>query len=979
MSTEIYDVIIAGGGLGACLAACEAAGRRRRVLLISPETFLGAEITATLSPWMPETDSPSPLAALFGELSRLTDGEQAFCLGSLKKNLLAMLHEAGVSVLFASRIAGVIQQDARTVGVVIGNKSGLQGILGRAVIDATEQQSVLLMAGGSVAARGRTEASFAAEYAGVLLPMEPVPGNDAVEFHAIPGTEGLVAVRHRLAVDLSRDGYAARNQAELEARERVIAAGRQLIGSHPAFAHAMLGRLALRMSLPPPAVSNVPDGILAFPPSCWPFDLDAVAETAREVGASASAASPVDTIAPRQIGFGSCRIPWEGLNPRAASSRNYLRLHYFQLDMPAADQLPLLAETEVLVAGGGTAGAPAGIAAAMEGARVIVTESSAALGGTGCAGGINCYYHGCRDAMTARIDSQVQALSAAISPGNPPDPNRWNISVKELALLTMLRAHGGQAMFHCQALHPICRGNQAIGALVLTDEGLATVRAEVIIDATGDGDLAVRAGASVTMADPRGGNVQTFNQCRWVWQPNRNGYNNDLGVIDNRDFIDTTRGVVSAHWHADPFDFSPMPVVRESRHVHGDATFSLRDVFLPQTCKDTISRIKTDFDQHGLQGSLFARLGYLPYHTVDYTARVPYRIALPRNVEGMLVTAKAVSATQDGFSFLRMQPDLQNLGAATGVAAALSIAGKRPPRSIDTRALQERLLALGTIQADDMAEDDACLHDEAGAIARLSIGDESALPEVLLGDGSQLPRLQQHYARAEGEARRLLAMALAWFGDPRGCHLLIAALNELRIQPQSSDWDHHQRPTGGFTGTPSTYWRVNQLIVLLGIAGDLAALPLLIEIASETDAGGETNENPRLHWRRVPNYDRIVCLCLALERFAAPAAVPALERLLNRPGIRGHLNTDRADADRAYPSAYLEVAVARTLARCGGKAGAIVLAAYLDDVRMVLSAHARDELQAIAGSDIGDDPFAWRDWLASHDITPLPYRQLERF
>ncbi|MCF7976092.1 MAG: FAD-dependent oxidoreductase, partial [Phycisphaerae bacterium] len=70
-----------------------------------------------------------------------------------------------------------------------------------------------------------------------------------------------------------------------------------------------------------------------------------------------------------------------------------------------ARSVPVLGSYDVVVVGGGTGGAPAGIAAARQGARTLVVETLHGLGGIGTMGMISKYYHGFRKGFTEEIDA----------------------------------------------------------------------------------------------------------------------------------------------------------------------------------------------------------------------------------------------------------------------------------------------------------------------------------------------------------------------------------------------------------------------------------------------------------------------------------------------------------------------------------------------------------------------------------------------
>ena len=74
----------------------------------------------------------------------------------------------------------------------------------------------------------------------------------------------------------------------------------------------------------------------------------------------------------------------------------------------------------------------------------------------------------------------------------------------------------------------------------------------------------------------------------------------------------------------------------------------------------------------------------------------------------------------------------------------------------------------------------------------------------------------------------------------------------------------------------------------------------------------------------------------------------------------------------------LELTVARTLARCGGTAGALKLTHYVGDVREVFAGHALSELRVLTGRDFGRNIGEWQSWLGEHGLEPAPYKQNHR-
>ena len=84
--------------------------------------------------------------------------------------------------------------------------------------------------------------------------------------------------------------------------------------------------------------------------------------------------------------------------------------------------LPVLGSYDVVVLGGGTAGASAGISAARQGANTLVLEYLHALGGLGTVGMIGRYWDGFREGYTAQMDKAVYAMAPADHPRVLPYP-----------------------------------------------------------------------------------------------------------------------------------------------------------------------------------------------------------------------------------------------------------------------------------------------------------------------------------------------------------------------------------------------------------------------------------------------------------------------------------------------------------------------------------------------------------------------------
>ncbi|MCH5173314.1 MAG: FAD-dependent oxidoreductase [Bacteroidales bacterium] len=189
-----------------------------------------------------------------------------------------------------------------------------------------------------------------------------------------------------------------------------------------------------------------------------------------------------------------------------------------------------LGSTDVLVVGGGPAGVCAAIAAARNGARTVIAEQGNCLGGMATRGLVAPFmtcYDTTGETMVIRglfeeVVDRMVALGGAIHPslvraGTPfsawigPGHDHltpFDAETMKYVLDQMCSEAGVKVMFHTGFVEPLLKGTTVRGIRVLNREGLCRIAAKVVIDATGDGDVAARAGAPYTYGNPDIGKVQ---------------------------------------------------------------------------------------------------------------------------------------------------------------------------------------------------------------------------------------------------------------------------------------------------------------------------------------------------------------------------------------------------------------------------------------------------------------------------------------
>ncbi len=155
-----------------------------------------------------------------------------------------------------------------------------------------------------------------------------------------------------------------------------------------------------------------------------------------------------------------------------------------------------LGPVDVLVAGGGMAGAFAAVGARAGGARVLLVEPHNVLGGQGTAGGVAGF---CGD--TRRVNRPFAELVAAMESRGliaayDPAADRRDYDLEGLAffLQELVLSSGAELLFHSRAVDAVAAAGRVESVSLATPSGLAEVRPQVVVDATGECLVAAAAG-----------------------------------------------------------------------------------------------------------------------------------------------------------------------------------------------------------------------------------------------------------------------------------------------------------------------------------------------------------------------------------------------------------------------------------------------------------------------------------------------------
>ena len=416
---------------------------------------------------------------------------------------------------------------------------------------------------------------------------------------------------------------------------------------------------------------------------------------------------------------------------------------------------------DVVVVGGGTAGIASAIASARHGARTLLLERNGFLGGNATLAMVPalCAYSDYDGPVVTGIP--LELLENMLKLGGATD-NRGreypfsSFSYVDMETLkyvteTMVLEAGAQICFNTLVVGVLKTDNRVSGIEVETGHGRQRIEADVVIDCTGDGEVAALAGAEYAFGREEDGRVMgssmmiriggvtkkltnPHEDCAEITallQPAME--NNEIIHYDRvfveplprkgEAFINTTTlfgnpidTQVASDWlwigrrHAHCLvqalnkyvpgcenayitQTGSQIGVRESRRVLGDYVLTEEDVKSAARFSDGVAwGAFQAIDIHRAmpdEKPIFDKFYSGAYH-------IPYRCLLPKGLDGILVAGRCLSADRPAFASARMMVNCMSMGQAAGTAAAMAVSQKKQPRQLDACEL------IDTLRADDV-------------------------------------------------------------------------------------------------------------------------------------------------------------------------------------------------------------------------------------------------------------------------------------
>lgn len=211
--------------------------------------------------------------------------------------------------------------------------------------------------------------------------------------------------------------------------------------------------------------------------------------------------------------------------------------------------VPVTRQVDVLVCGGGVSGVAAAVTAARNGAKTLLIERAGFLGGAATGAGMALIVIPAKELVGfpkeffGRLASEQGAGLGDVIP--------WDVETYKLVALETLMEAGAELLLYTTVSTPLVGKDGIEGVVIENKSGRQAILAKIVIDTTGDGDIAARSGAPFVIGRESDGAMRPVTVMGRIGNINLHTFKDyidshpdDFAQDDGRRVVDLEHGIV---------------------------------------------------------------------------------------------------------------------------------------------------------------------------------------------------------------------------------------------------------------------------------------------------------------------------------------------------------------------------------------------------------------------------------------------------